>query len=887
MKFLRWLTVLAVLISLLVVPGAAGNAVTDSKTIRRAHLVNGAEQVVDERTFTVSVDQTTHLRDRQEINVSWTGGHPTGGIVGDSNSGAAAEQEYPVVLMQCRGVDRSDVPEAQRLSPETCWTKTPYERSQSQNFIWPAFRLDRYAAAADRKRFVGVPSPLPPACQGLVTGSQHWTAFRGADGTVYGGGPPSGAQARACAGAAPESATYEDSLQPSNTTYGISDTDGKGTAQFAVAAAESHGSLGCSQKVTCSLVIVPIMGISCDPAAESLPPEDRPPADTSEEASRQCSATGRYKPGEFAAGTGDRQSDLAVAGQLWWSASNWRNRLSVPLEFAQAGNICDLLNHQAPVHIYGSELMGEATLQWSPRFCLDSKLFKLKHVRTAEPQAKNLVDTGAIEGALIGGPPQEPFARPIVQAPAAVTGFAVVYSIDDKNGHAMRELKLTPRLLAKLITMSYPAAPAIQGPYDELQKNPLTMGVDPEFQALNPGPPPPGYNTQPASTLFMISSDSDVIWALTSYIKADREAREWLNGKPDPWGMVVNPHYKGIKLPVFGWPLLDTFANGVAYEESINPCLASSQPRVPYLPLVAAPVSQFAIVTLNMQFGIANSQIICRNAGEETQRLVAIGREKPGQRFLVGLTSLADVDRYQLDAASLQTSVSSSAPEKFSDDTGRGFVAPSEDSLREAARMLKADESAGTWIVPYDELKTNDEAYPGTMLMSVAVPTKGLNKTTAQRFAQFLRFVASSGQKSGFGNGQLPPGYLPMTAANGLAAQVRYTQVAATDVAAQSGGVPSVITFKTARPSSPGGEGPGLSGAPPPGISGPVTGPGVAPLVSPPSVTGVIGLAGKTTGVGSDVGAWLFPLALLVAAMCAIGATLAWFFGRRTAGAHE
>ena len=31
------------------------------------------------------------------------------------------------------------------------------------------------------------------------------------------------------------------------------------------------------------------------------------------------------------------------------------------------------------------------------------------------------------------------------------------------------------------------------------------------------------------------------------------------NGTPDQWGMVVNPAYKGIPLPVDQWPLLSTF----------------------------------------------------------------------------------------------------------------------------------------------------------------------------------------------------------------------------------------------------------------------------------------------------------------------------------------
>ena len=62
-----------------------------------------------------------------------------------------------------------------------------------------------------------------------------------------------------------------------------------------------------------------------------------------------------------------------------------------------------------------------------------------------------------------------------------------------------------------------------------------------------------------ASVLLALSGESDVTWALTSYINSNPAARAWLNGQPDPWGMTVNCEYKGIKLPVSSWPLLSTY----------------------------------------------------------------------------------------------------------------------------------------------------------------------------------------------------------------------------------------------------------------------------------------------------------------------------------------
>src|ERR1700689_4535158 len=101
-----------------------------TETVVRENLVNGKQQVVDRRTVTLQVNQTTNLRGRQEIVVKWSGAHPTGGIVADENSIDAQQEEYPVVLLECRGIDSTTVKLSERLSPETCWTQDWSERYQ-------------------------------------------------------------------------------------------------------------------------------------------------------------------------------------------------------------------------------------------------------------------------------------------------------------------------------------------------------------------------------------------------------------------------------------------------------------------------------------------------------------------------------------------------------------------------------------------------------------------------------------------------------------------------------------------------------------------------------------------------------------------------------------
>ena len=65
-----------------------------------------------------------------------------------------------------------------------------------------------------------------------------------------------------------------------------------------------------------------------------------------------------------------------------------------------------------------------------------------------------------------------------------------------------------------------------------------------------------------------------------------------------------------------------------------------------------------------------------------------------------------------------------------------------------------------------------------------------------------LQFAATSGQTPGSGVGQLPPGYLPLTAADGLGGAGQYTQSAATDVAAQNGQVPSLTAAASTTPTT-------------------------------------------------------------------------------------
>jgi len=190
-----------------------------------------------------------------------------------------------------------------------------------------------------------------------------------------------------------------------------------------------------------------------------------------------------------------------------------------------------------------------------------------------------------------------------------------------------------------------------------------------------------------------------------------------------------------------------------------------------------------------MQFDVANSTTECSQIDGTSlgEKLVPLGRQTVGYRFMIGITPLADDQRYDLQAASLQTS-------------GNSFVAPNNASLRAATDLLKPDEQTGTWPLPYAPMAKSAaeaSAYPGTMVVYASVPTSGIPSVAATDYAALLRFAATTGQDQGFGVGQLPPGYLPMTKAEGLGALADYTVAAANDVAAQKGELPSMTPQAT------------------------------------------------------------------------------------------
>ncbi|WP_421732739.1 hypothetical protein [Cellulomonas sp.] len=730
------------LTSLVVAPPAGAADPVDyrqTKTLTREHVAaDGTTTTVDSREVTVQVDRTQSLRGRERIHVSWSGARPSAGRSADPYGFNGMNQEYPVVILQCRGVDDASAPEAERLSPETCWTSTYLQRYAAGVVSAGVWRHDRYASDEDRADQETLPD-WPAEC-GLLPGSvfaQHLLPFEAASGTVY----PSCSNTTI----APESAI--DAALPPADIAAFTNLDGTGDVQFEMRTSTENESLGCSSEVPCTLVVIPIMGLSCL------------------DADAACTQTGDFAPGS--SNLSDVGVDDAVSPRFWWSESNWRNRFSVPLSFALPPDACDVLDSRAPVGMYGSELLNQASLQWAPAYCLRADRFKFQHNRMPESAALRLLGTGDAVAAFVSDAARSS-AVDLAYAPTAVTGFGVAFVADlPDNAGEVTQLRMTPRLLAKLLTQSYPATNDVRA-HEGLENNPLALNTDPEFIDLNPGLSTVAAEAK--ATILSLSEASDVMTAVTAYIAADPEAMAFLGGEPDPWGMRVNPSYQDIEMPREDWPMLDTYVR-----ESTREC--EQLIRSPYLGLVAAPVNSLRKISEAVLDAWPNVQTQCtRSTTTDPWKFGRIARQNYGVRFMLGLVSLGDAERYGLRTAELRT-----------DGTGAGatFVAPSVATMSTA--VAQATQPAAGKPFTLDRASLDPAGYPGTMIVSTAARVSGLTAADAGHVAQFIRTATTEGQVSGPGNGQLPDGFVPIASTGPTAALYAAAQQAASTIEAQKG----------------------------------------------------------------------------------------------------
>jgi hypothetical protein len=357
------------------------------------------------------------------------------------------------------------------------------------------------------------------------------------------------------------------------------------------------------------------------------------------------------------------------------------------------------------------------------------------------------MDSGGGPAALVSSAHKQTSDDPVGYAPVAVTGFGIGYVIDEPdNGGEYTDLRLDARLVAKLLTQSYLGSDLGRG-HPGVGGNPIGLMNDPEFIRLNPGLSQ--ISQEAGATLLSLSVGSDVLDQVTDWISHDEDAMAFIDGKADPWGMKVNPAYKGIKLPKAEWPLKDTYVPTTS-----NAC-RQANPSV-YFNQLAAPVSNLRLIAQALLDAWPNVQSRC-DADLTTGgwKLGRIDRQSYGSRFMLGLVTLGDAERFGLHVAALETRHNT-------------FVGPSDASLAAAVELAKQPVRKGRpepgtpFVLDQREVRRSTQAYPGMTVVYAAARERNLQQSDADKVAQFIRVATTEGQKQGTGNGELPPGFLPI-----------------------------------------------------------------------------------------------------------------------------
>jgi len=245
--------------------------------------------------------------------------------------------------------------------------------------------------------------------------------------------------------------------------------------------------------------------------------------------------------------------------------------------------------------------------------------------------------------------------------------------------------------------------------------------------------------------------------------------------------------------------------------------------------------------------GWPNVQTKCElDVGTGLYKVGRVNRQAFGSRFVLGLVSLGDMDRYGLRSAALQ------AAEK-------SFVEPNDSSLASALKLTEQPQEGAPFVLDQADVRKSRTAYPGTMVVYTAAKTHNLPQKEADKVAQFIRISTSEGQKPGFGNGELPGGFLPIRKTGATGALYASAQKVAAAVAKQEV-PPTESPSPSNAPSGGGGNIDTTTPIPPAPTSGdPATGapsasPGATPTSSPEAVA-----MPKTQAVSTEIGGRLLP----------------------------
>jgi hypothetical protein len=694
----------------------------------------------------VTVSQTEDLQ-AQGIQVSWTGGKRS--VVPSSGGGG----ENFLQIMQCWGDDPTSPHKPDRT---TC----QYGGYLTAGATRDNYRSEGSVNPADEKYTAPSASPLIPTYTSIP--------FRSATGVTV-----ASVVDNKRVDVDVNTNQFFTRLTTNEVSWAGSTGDGIGSAKFEVQTASQSPGLGCGAPVTtagtvtgqsCWLVIIP-------------------------------------------RGTDDvGETSINTSGLFW---DTWKHHVAVKLSFKPLGSRCTI--GAAERQLAGSELASIAVNSWQPTLCRQDKGAVYTVIKLPEPDALSAANGTVAQPLALTSRPlnTDSDVRDHLQyAPIALTGLAVTFAIDrapstgptvpqaekDKDRLPLESLKLTPRLVAKLLTNSYLDSLPVYADKTHVNytsaedpgHNATNLTRDPDFLAVNDKAwSYQAFSSASLADLLTPQGRSDGAWALWTYVLSDQDAVDFLAGKPDPWGMIVNP-----------WIATDPEVNklGVGFDLPTDTFPKADPIELPGTPGGAGPVNLVtwrpytidydtsAYLTLRgdgQLLGAWDFNSIPPKWGKEPRRIV-------GLQSVLGLSDTASAGKYQVVTASLR-------------NPAGAFVAPTTESLTAAAAAMTPS-ATQSQVLSFDPKSSNAKAatnaYPLAMPVYAATNPAQPDAALRRDYATFITYAVTDGQVPGTDFGELPVGYAPIP-------EAWKTQALAAATAIATGPVPAPGTNLQTLPQQP------------------------------------------------------------------------------------
>jgi len=868
----------------------------------------------------VTVNQTKDLVN-QAISITWTGAPPTWSSVTKPAFFRQRDANY-LQIFQCWGEDDGTggpPPEQCQFGGERFPTTGPPDGLQTGSEYTRTLSQSTWTCGAG----------TPPGCKtyaemtalansdpsrAYLDPKSHYVLdpFKAVDGTLV----PATVDYNYCAGppCTPSPFITNPYFDYTNTneiasarTYPDANGDGKGSGQalFQVNSGLESPGLGCGQKVqkkadgslgtpTCWLVIVP----RGTPSQENM--------------------------------TGSENSGL-YTNTSPLTSSAWRNRIAVKLDFQPIETACTLGADQR--RIAGSELAARAVANWQPTLCERPGSSPYSYESTSDDQARTQLlssaSTGGIGMAVVSRPVDPSVidpGNPLVYAPLALSGAVIGFNIQRQPalgtgnlplpdqlplaGTGITKLNLTPRLVAKLLTSSYQDQffnHAVQFPTKQFPSgwddahafashNPRNLLTDPEFLRYNPEFSELSIFALEASGLVLEQPSSDAAYEVWQWVLGDPEAKQWLDGQPDPWGAKVNAYFStdpaanpsGLGLasqPLSNFPKNDPYCYtpqpGGQDLAGLPPNTKPARPLcfTDWSPYVSS-MRDAAAATRSTRTGAKSSpppDDSAKAAATENTYWRSNPAQENGFQVILSVTDTAHASQFGLQSAMLSHA--------GDDGTSRAFVAP--DALGLLAGVGAMVSSGVPGVLVANPVTTAAAAYPLTMLTYAATAPVGLDASARTDYAAFVSFAAGPGQVPGTSFGTLPLGYVPLPAP--LAAQA--TAAAQTILNPPSPSAPptspptsGVSPRPTSSASAPGpGALPVTAGAQvasegtAPGAGAPATSSTPEPVATPSSLAKPELAVVRTASSSAGMARFAVPIGFAVGLLSMLGA---WVLGR-------